>query len=327
MDQSNNTIPVKISLCIATCRRVPYLTILLDRLSEINLPEYITLKIVIVDNDAEKSAETYVTGRAVSYRFPLLYGSEKQRGIPFTRNKAVSLVDKDTDFVAFIDDDEYPDKDWIVKLYEIQQKANADLVIGPSYPEFVDTPPDWVVKGEFFLFSYFKQKTGDEHPAGSVVTNNLLVRYSALMQLKGPFDETMGLVGCDDNALGISLHKLGCKFVYTNEAITYEFVPKSRTNFKWLMQRAYRSANTFWLLTQDKNIFKLLKLLAGALARIIIGFVLLLPTLLISPIVGKHHFVRAIMLMVRGYAIIAGIFGKNYEEYRHAYTIPTTANS
>jgi succinoglycan biosynthesis protein ExoM len=311
---------LKVTICIATCKRNQYLTLLLDKIKVLNNSGNVLIHVVVVDNDPGKGAELLVSGVQKNYPFQLVYGFEKQRGIPFTRNKAVGLAEKDTDFIAFIDDDEYPDQDWLHKLVEAQSETNADLVQGPSLPIFDNNTPKWIIKGGFFRFAHYALNTGDKLPDHVVATNNLLVRYKTLMRLDGPFDETMGLVGCDDTALGLNLAKIGCKMVFTNKALAYEHVPISRTKLKWILQRIYRDGSTVWLLNPQKNAYSFFKTGVGALIRIFTGIILAIPALVIALFLGFHFFVKTLKLMVRGAGIITGLFGKSYEEYKHAYT-------
>jgi succinoglycan biosynthesis protein ExoM len=311
---------IKVTICIATCKRNQYLTVLLDKIKLLHNPGNVLINVVVADNDPQKGAEQLIIEIKKHYPFQLVYGFEKNRGISFARNKAVSLAEKDTDFIVFIDDDEYPDADWLNKLLEAQSETNADLVQGPFVSIFDEDTPQWIIKGSFFKFAHYNLNTGDKLPDNAVATNNLLVRYNTLMLLEGPFDENMSLVGGEDTALGLNLGKLGCKMIFANKALVYEHVPESRTKLKWILQRIYRDGNTVWLLTLNKNIYTFLKILAGALVRIFFGVILLIPSLIISAFSSFHYFVKTVRLIVRGAGMIAGLLGKNYEEYKHAYT-------
>lgn len=311
-----------ISVCISTFKRPDYLAILLKGINEQELPEGVSLKVIVVDNDADKRSSE-VVGEEIRPEFvhQLVYDVEQRRGIPFNRNKAFSLADTASEFVIFIDDDEYPEKDWIKQLLRMQQQSQADLVEGIVFPEFTEQTPKWVVKSNFLLIPHYNQLSdGEKLPHDAVMTNNLLVRYSLMKQLNGPFDEAMGLIGCDDSALGFNLDKLGCKMIFTNKAIVHEHVPLQRTTFKWLMQRGYRTANTIWLLNPDKTAFNFLKLLVTGIIRVLAGVVLLLPALIVSLFAGIHIFYKVIRIIVRGTGMLTGMFGMRYEEYKIAYT-------
>lgn len=314
-----------ISVCISTFKRPQYLSILLKGINEQELPDNCKLKIIVVDNDPGGSSKSVVDEALSSFVHELVYDIESRRGIPFSRNKAFSLANPNSEFVIFVDDDEYPEKDWIKQLLAMQQQTNADLVEGIVFPELNPNTPSWVIKGNFFLLPHYNAlSNGQELPFDAVMTNNLLVKYELLKKLDGPFNEEMGLIGCDDSALGINLHKIGCKMVFTNTAIVHEHIPEERTTFKWIMQRGYRTANTIWLLNPDKNFFGMIKLFVIGLLRVILGIILLIPVYIISLFAGMRYFYKVIRIIVRGVGIMAGIMGFHYEEYNASYTFNKT---
>ena len=54
------------------------------------------------------------------------------------------------DAIVFIDDDEWPDVDWLAELIATQRATGADVVTGPVMPVFDDPAPTWVLAGGFF---------------------------------------------------------------------------------------------------------------------------------------------------------------------------------
>ncbi len=65
------------------------------------------------------------------------------RGLASIRNAllAAALEDPDVTHVAMIDDDEWPEPQWIAALLEMQQKTGADIVGGPVFSAFACTRP------------------------------------------------------------------------------------------------------------------------------------------------------------------------------------------
>jgi succinoglycan biosynthesis protein ExoM len=89
------------------------------------------ISLLVVDNDESGSAAQVVdTWR--SRAGDISYVIEKRRGIPVARNRAIdeALAQK-ADALCFIDDDEYPDKQWIVNLVDCWQTTGAQLIGGP----------------------------------------------------------------------------------------------------------------------------------------------------------------------------------------------------
>ena len=85
---------------------------------------------------------------AASSTIPIKYCTESQQNIPLARNKAVENAEGD--LIAFIDDDEFPIKRWLLTLFEALNKYGADGVLGPVKPHFENEPPQWVVQGKFY---------------------------------------------------------------------------------------------------------------------------------------------------------------------------------
>lgn len=310
-----------ISICISTYKRPGYLKNLLEKINSLNIPNDCELHVIVVDNDKKRTGEESIKDIEDRFKYKLVYEVEEQKGISYSRNRTVSLVNSNTDFVVFIDDDEYPQEDWLYNLIKTQSETNADLVEGIVFMDFVKQPPKWVIKSDVLIIPHYRElQHGQELPYNAVITNNLLVRYDLLRKLEGPFDIKLALTGGEDTDLGIRLNQIGCKMVFTNKAIVYEIVPKERTTFKWIMQRGYRSANCLWLQNDDKSLKSLLKFLMISISRILIGIICLIPSLILSLFLGFHYFFKVIRIFVRGVAILADILGIHYQEYKHSYT-------
>src|SRR6266850_2216588 len=78
---------------------------------------------------------------------PPKYCVESQQNIARARNKAVENAEGD--FVAFIDDDEFPTQDWLRTLLATLTEYQVDGVLGPVKPHFDAAPPRWIVEGGF----------------------------------------------------------------------------------------------------------------------------------------------------------------------------------
>jgi len=184
----------RVSVCVATCGRPIGLANLLGALEVLEMPPGTTLQIVVVDNDSSESARAVCDEAAARHAYSLRYMVEKRRGIPFARNAALAVALSDSDFVAFIDDDETPESDWLAELLRVQEYYNADVVTGPCLPRYVEPPPSWVVDGAFH--------ETPRHPTGTLrhvaFTHNALVRAAVFEIVDRYFDESMALNGGDD---------------------------------------------------------------------------------------------------------------------------------
>jgi len=74
-----------------------------------------TYSIVVIDNDATGSASEVVKAFQDETSIRVHYSIEAVRGIPVARNRAIS--EAGGNLVAFIDDDELPNRDWLDRLF------------------------------------------------------------------------------------------------------------------------------------------------------------------------------------------------------------------
>lgn len=227
-----------VSVCINTHKRPQLLKNLLISLSNQVLENDMNLDIIVVDNSQEKEGEPVVREFNETNALNVIYDFQPIKNISLTRNKAVSL--STGEHICFIDDDGVADKDWILEMYKCLIKYKADGVFGTVIPFYEETVPEWIIKGNFF------QRT--EEKTGSVTTflrtTNCIVRSDVLNQVEGPFDSSFGLTGGEDSNLFKKLVTRGAKFVYCKEGVVYDFIPKERSNLKWLIQRHFRSGIT-----------------------------------------------------------------------------------
>src|SRR5579864_2520945 len=137
-----------ICVCICTYKRPEFLRRLLEELARQQTHGLFTFSIVVVDNDSERSAEAEVLEFARSTSIPTNYQVEARQNISLARNKAIASTFGD--FIAFIDDDEFPTATWLLTLFRALHAHAVDGVLGPVHPFFDQGAPKWIVKGKFY---------------------------------------------------------------------------------------------------------------------------------------------------------------------------------
>ncbi len=221
-----------ICVCICTYKRPEFLQRLLAELGAQETANGFTYSIVVVDNDRSQSARTTVSEFAASSVIPVKYCVEPQQNIAMARNRAVENADGD--FIAFIDDDEFPIPRWLLTLLEASVKYGCDGVLGPVKRYFDQTPPKWLVKSKFY-----ERPT---YPTGLVIdwrkgrTGNVLLKkelFSGSCQLFKP-EFRQG----EDQEFFSRMIATGHVFVWCNEAVAYEVVPPIRWKRSFMLRRA-----------------------------------------------------------------------------------------
>jgi succinoglycan biosynthesis protein ExoM len=222
-----------ISVCICTYRRPELLSRLLQALRCQETAGQFTYSIVVADNDASQSAKEVVLQFAARCSFRLTYCVEAEQNIALARNMSVSNAKGD--FIAFIDDDEFPAKDWLLNLFQTCEQHAVAGVLGPVIPYFEERPPLWVEKGGFY--------DRPSHPTGFRIdwtegrTGNMLFRHEILEGTGPVFLPEFGGGGEDRNFFKRMIES-GRVFIWCNEAIAYELVPPIRWNRNFMLRRA-----------------------------------------------------------------------------------------
>jgi succinoglycan biosynthesis protein ExoM len=266
-----------ISVCICTYKRPQLLKRSLIELRGQETESRFSYSVVVADNDSQESARGVVSWFAEASGIETAYCIEPVQNIALARNKAVQCATGD--YVAFIDDDEFPAKDWLLTMFGVcQQDKAVDGVLGPVKPSFDHEPPEWLRRGRFCERP--EHNTGSELGWRETRTGNVMFRRQILQSLQEPFRREFGNGGEDQDFFKRMMEK-GYRFIWCNEAVVYEVVPVERWTRSYMLKRA---------LLRGQNEQHLLTIRSVAKSTIaVLGYALLLP---FTFFFGQHAFMR-----------------------------------
>jgi glycosyltransferase involved in cell wall biosynthesis len=291
-----------ISVCICTYKRPHLLRRLLDELAGQDTGGQFTYSIVIVDNDQSRSAEAATHDFAVHAPIPVDYCVESQQNISLARNKAIENARGD--FIAFIDDDEFPTRSWLLTLYKTLNERNVDGVLGPVKPHFEQGAPKWVVKGKFY--------DRPSYPTGFVIdrqkgrTGNVLLRRRIFAAGEPPFRPEFR-TGEDQDFFGRMIQK-GHVFIWCDEAVAYEVVPPLRWKRAFMLRRALLQGASSFLNPNHRGLNVAKSIIAVPVYTAALPFALLL---------GHHRFMTLLVKLFDHLGKLLAMMGINAvkEEY------------
>ena len=303
--------PPLVSIGVATYKRPDGLRRLIQGLAALAFRqlERPAIETVVVDNEARGTAAR-VCSEFSGARLALRSYDEPQRGISYARNRCLREMRPDSDWIAFIDDDEVPDPPWLERLLLAQQRHAADVVTGPVVPVFETSAPDWVLRGGFFA--------PRRHPDGSrrdvAFTNNVLMRAALPSEQRLAFDDRFALTGGEDTDFFMRAHRAGARIVWAADAVVRETVPSHRTTASWILRRGFREwgSHAYSERSLDPSLRVRVERLAKAAALVAAGCA----SLPFAALLGKHRSVRSLLLVARGAGSLAGLLGDPYPEYR-----------
>ena len=286
-----------ITVCICTFRRSRLLQRLLRRLEQQSTDDLFTFSVVVTDNDCERNAQLVVEEFVATSKLKVIYSWEARKNIALARNEALSHATGD--FVAFIDDDEYPENSWLSAMLKTCEKYRVAGVLGPVRPDFEKPPPRWIIDGCFW--------ERPEHPTGRVMgwkesrTGNLLFRRQIVDGLHEAFNPLFGSGG-EDKDFFMRMTALGHVFCWCSEGVVHETVPEERCQRSYMLKRA---------MLRGKNILKHPIGRVGLLARSTIAAPLYLIMLPFTLLLGQHVFMKCCIKFCDHIGRILALFGIN----------------
>jgi glycosyltransferase involved in cell wall biosynthesis len=223
-----------ITVCVCTYRRNLMLARLLQDLALQRTDGLFTFSAVVVDNDAEGPARAEVERlRSELPSLEILYGIETEKSIPAARNHALRLARGQ--YIAIIDDDEFPPPDWLATLYEGIKTFGVDGALGPVLPFFESPPPTWLIKSG--LLDLPRRRTGTLLQWNQTCSGNVLLKKQVFDRDGLRFDVAYRTGGSDQaffkQAMGANF-----RFITVDEAPVYEIVPPERWSKNYFVRRA-----------------------------------------------------------------------------------------
>lgn len=295
---------------VLTYKRPERLKALLPLLIQQAADSPMPASVLVVDNDPEATACSVVESLASD---AVTYVSEPEPGIAAARSRAL-LEAQGARVLVFIDDDESPSANWLGSLLDTYHQTGAAAVVGPVVSEFEVKPEEWITSGGFFRRR--RLPTGTEMTVA--YTGNLLLDLEQISRLGVDFHPRFGLTGGEDTLFTRQIVRRGGRIVYCNEAVVTDFVPGDRSTRKWVLQRAFRSGNTWSQVSLElggggyERLEDSCRLLGAGCIRVLGG-----PLRFTFGVATRSvaHKAKGLRTFARGAGMITGALGYSYQEY------------
>ena len=294
--------PQFIAIGLCTYKRPILLELALKSIANLLVPKDIQIIIIIVDNDSEGSARSIVKSSEASLPFPIEYNQEANKGIPFARNKVLErALAKQVDAIAFLDDDDQADKNWLVQLLKYYTQAKLSVVTGPQHCLLPPATPKWARKSEFFRSMSFP--TGTKRPWAA--THNVMFSIELVKKIGLRFD-TNFLTG-EDQLFFMQAVRAGADILWVQKASVSETPSIDRISLKWILLRNFKYSSQgnrlYRKLFGWRGIFQ--AFWRGALYLGYSSSILLIWGLIVLPY-DRSVFVKALAYFSRGIGWFAG---------------------
>jgi len=269
-----------VAVCVCTYKRPAGLRHLLTCLASQAFTDVPVPKILVIVADNEGNPESrHICSEFRRKHFQsLTYVYEYRRGISYARNACLDQMPKETDFVAMIDDDEAPDTAWLNHLLLAQSRSGADVVVGPTFPEFQKGAPAWIRDSGFFLKPDNPSCYTDLQADPPAATCNVLVNATIFSTPGLRFDPRLAYSGGEDKLMFQDIKLRGYTFVWAANAKVTESIPRERATFRYMWREQYRRGSVKYYVKRRLKVSNRLKLLilvpkflARAVANVLAG--------------------------------------------------------
>jgi len=241
MQKINNNI----AICVATFKRQELLKYCLSKIKLLEIPQKNSITLIIVDNDINESAKVVFNLFEKEYPFPIYYFVEPKRGIASARNRLVNeALSISSNLICFIDDDEFPKKDWLIKHFSALIKFNADVVAGPVIP---------ITNAEHINISNFRSKLETGYVPRHVAAGNVLFKSKLVDEQNLRFDLTYNLTGGEDFHFFDRSSSKKNHHIWVSDAIIFEHITPDRKTKKYLFFRHFTGAINSVIQYRDKK--------------------------------------------------------------------------
>ncbi|NJK38065.1 MAG: glycosyltransferase family 2 protein [Oscillatoriales cyanobacterium SM2_3_0] len=218
--------------------------------------ESIQWEVIVVDNNSQDQTPQVVEAFQADWpgAFPLKYVLEPQQGVAFARQAGIGAAQGE--WVGFIDDDNWPDPDWVIEAWKFgQDYPQAGAYGGQIHANYQVSPPPNFEKIEGFLAI---RERGDQPnryqpevlslPPGAA----LVVRRRAWLEavpsqphLRGKLPNGKMVQGDDWEPL-MYLHRAGWEIWYNPAMETYHQIPSQRLERDYLLSLIHGSCLSFY---------------------------------------------------------------------------------
>ena len=230
---------VSVVLCTYTLDRFPDF---MEAVESVFAQTYDPVEIVLVsdgnDSVADRMREEYGGREGVR-----IHNNDENRGISYSRTKGAELASGE--LVAFLDDDAVATPEWIETLVETYESTDAHAVGGRLDPEWLAEKPSFLPE-EFYWLIGCTERGFAEHleEVRNTYGSNIAFDREKFLDIGG-YDEETGRKGdshvqAHEAPACIRMReRYGRGVVYNDEAIVYHKIFEYRTEFRWLVGRAF----------------------------------------------------------------------------------------
>jgi glycosyltransferase involved in cell wall biosynthesis len=234
----------KISVIIATCRRIPLAIECIESVLRSSYPEF---EIVVVDQDPEQAL-----GKTLKELFGgdarILYVFQEVQMLSRARNTGMAAAHGD--IFAFLDDDAVASEDWLWGYADafVKIEPAPGAVAGRILPRYAAPRPRWIPEDKAFLLGIYDiGELGRPMPEGDLPVGANFAVSRAAAERAGQFSEDLGFsyarssatLAGEDSLFAIQVKRCGYSLYYEPRAVAFHLVPAGKLRLSYFARRNF----------------------------------------------------------------------------------------
>lgn len=228
-----------VSLVITTYNRAELLAAALDSVAASRLDNHADIEVIVVDNNStDGTRKTVEKFQAANFPFALRYVLETNQGLSHARNRGID--ESIGTYVAFMDDDQLLDKNYLSLLAPAFASTRATCIGGPIHLYNKPISPRWLPPWlEYVGHLDFGDEIKILGPNDKKLTGGNMAFDRQELINAGKYDVSLGRCGAsllagEEFELEDRLHAAGKRIVYHPSLIQYHyFSPARLTKHYW----------------------------------------------------------------------------------------------
>jgi len=307
MTVATTTEDIRVAICVCTHSRPQGLSQLLVTMQDIDLRGYNPegVELIVIDNSPNSETRDICAQAAPRLPIRIHYTQEPEAGITYARNHAVAVaLERGADFVAFIDDDDQPRPDWLIRLLDRQVVTRADLVFGTWV---LDTDmPQWARDSGIFRSptrSKQEKKGGRYGLPHCASTCNILAGRDILERVAttGPiFSHAFCYSGGEDKDFFIRAQSLGASLASAENSIIHRNHEPERYTAAGLLRRGFKNGCSQVNMARfHGNTSRRFKLLGNAVLKFLMSLILI-----VFSIFSREFFMHNLYRMAKASGVL-----------------------
>jgi len=222
------------SIAICTYRRFDLIELCLKKLIGLMERNQIFPQILIIDNDEKNLLKSRINNYLNKFNSISLF-VEKNLGLSHARNLAVEKCK--TKYLAFIDDDAYPENNYLKRLKDYCDNLEFDVLGGSQIPYSIRKVPGWFPSG-------FSKNWASGF--------NIVFKVNTIIQIGG-FNKNLGMkgtsIGYGEEILPQVLIKgSNGKILMIPELKVHHFINPYKLSKRWQYRSSFCRGRDSWLL-------------------------------------------------------------------------------